>query len=363
MNNRIIFHLDLNYFFCRCEETINPALEKIPFIVGTINKRSVISASNKTAREFGVKAAMKFSEAIKLCPKLIAVDLHMQLYQKKSNEFFDCIRKYFSEKIEITSIDECYLDVTDMLSNYHDNYEILAYQIIKTIKQKTNLYVTVGIGNNKFLAKMAGDTKPANGIATIFIDEIKEKLWPMEIEKVFMIGKVTCKLLNSLGIYKIIDFIQYNDHAELEQQLKSKRYQTIMQNCLGGIDEPINYQFSISKSISCANTFIVNTNDIEEVNKQLNYLIDSVYQDLVSSDLLCQTLSITIKYDYINHTSKSFTRKLYTDNYYEIKITLIKLFNDLWNEEQEIRGLSVGLSKLILKSVLKDQIDFKFYSE
>lgn len=360
MKDKIIFHLDLNYFFCRCEEIINPALEKIPFVVGAINKRSVISASNKTAREFGVRAAMKFSEAIQLCPKLITVDLHMQLYAKKSQEFFDCIRKYFSTQIEVMSIDECFLDVTNMLSNYHDNYEILAYQIIKTIKEKTNLYVTVGIGNNKFLAKMAGDMKPTNGIATIFIDEIKEKLWPMEIEKVYMIGKVSCKLLQSLGIYKIIDFIKYDDHTTLEQQLKSKRYHTIMNNCLGGADEPINYHSSISKSISCANTFIVNTNDINEIHIQLNYLINSVYQDLIDANLLCQTFSVTIKYDYTNHVSKSFTRKQYTDDQSIIKSTLIKLFNHLWDEDQEIRGLSVGLNKIIAKSTLKNQMEFKF---
>lgn len=174
--DRIIFHLDLNYFFARCEEILNPSLEKEPFCIANNIGYSVIATANPLARKHGVKSAMLVSKAKQLCKNLICVEPHHMYYKQKSKEFFQCIDKHYTHEIEVMSIDECYIDVTDLLDGYHNNVEILANDMIKKIFHDTKLYVTIGIGHNKFLAKMAGDTKPVSKIATLYKHEIKDKL-------------------------------------------------------------------------------------------------------------------------------------------------------------------------------------------
>ena len=174
--DRIIFHLDLNYFFARCEEIINPALEDVAFCISNNVGYSVIATANPHARKCGVKSAMLVSNAKKLCPNLICVNPKHSFYKVKSDEFFQFIKDNYVDEIEVMSIDECFIDVTDILVNYHDNVEILANDMIRKLYAATKLHVTIGIGNNKFLAKMAGDSKPDSKIATLYRHEIKQKL-------------------------------------------------------------------------------------------------------------------------------------------------------------------------------------------
>lgn len=176
MKNKIIFHLDLDCFFCRCEEIVNHYLELQPFVIANNHPKAVISTSNMIARKFKIKSAMIVDNAKRLCPNLKTVEPHFDLYKQKSSEFFACIRNNFTSEIEVMSIDECFLDATKLIEEYHNNYEILAQAIIDKVYKETKLNVTIGIGNNKFLAKMAGDTKPKSRIAKIFVNEIKQKI-------------------------------------------------------------------------------------------------------------------------------------------------------------------------------------------
>jgi DNA polymerase-4 len=141
----------MNCFFASCEIAEDDSLKGKPVVVANsdVPRKSIILAASYEARKFGIKSAMRLSDAINLCPDIIIVDPDMSLYSHYSRLFFD----YFltiTPLVEPASIDEGYLDVTDVCEKT-DPLE-LANRIQKDILTKFRLPCSIGIGPNKFLA-------------------------------------------------------------------------------------------------------------------------------------------------------------------------------------------------------------------
>src|SRR5437763_16770326 len=110
---RTIFHVDMDAFFVSVEELFDPSLKgKAVVVGGKANERGVVSAASYEARKFGVHSAMPLRTAAKLCPSAIFVDGHHDRYREYSEKVYKVLDS-FSPQVEITSIDEAYLDMTD----------------------------------------------------------------------------------------------------------------------------------------------------------------------------------------------------------------------------------------------------------
>jgi DNA polymerase-4 len=156
----------MNAFFASVEELQNPNYIGKPIAVGGKTGRAVISSANYVARAYGVKAAMPNFMAQKLCKQLIIVNANFNLYQEYFEKFINLICEKFTNKVEIASIDECYVDITSLVTVKRSPVTI-AQLIQQSIKKNTGLKSSIGVANNKFLAKMASDYKKPMGITTI----------------------------------------------------------------------------------------------------------------------------------------------------------------------------------------------------
>jgi DNA polymerase-4 len=165
----------MNSFFASVEELQNPSYKNKPIAVSGYTKRSVVSSANYIARQNGVKAAMPIFMAKKLCPDLIIANHHFHLYHEYSEKFIELISEKFTNNIEIGSIDECYVDVTSLVNKTRTAIDI-ANQIQQSIKRKIGLNCSIGVANNKFLAKMGSDYKKPMGVTTMWLNEIETKL-------------------------------------------------------------------------------------------------------------------------------------------------------------------------------------------
>ncbi|MCQ2748316.1 MAG: hypothetical protein MJ223_03790 [Mycoplasmoidaceae bacterium] len=174
---KTIFHIDLDAFFCGCEEIVNPKLKNTIFVVSGRNKRSVIGCASYPARKLGIKAGMPTYMALEKMPNLNIVLGHFELYGQISMQFFDYIKKHYSNVCEEMSIDECFLDVTKTLKHYNNDPILLAKHLQTSVRRTLGLSVSIGIGHNKFVAKMATDLNKPQGITTILNkEEIKQKM-------------------------------------------------------------------------------------------------------------------------------------------------------------------------------------------
>ena len=126
MKNRIILHIDMDYFFAQIEERENPQFKGRPVVVGADPKegrgRGVVSTANYEARKYGIHSAMPISLAWQACLKAIFLPVDMRLYVKVSEKIMRIIKKY-APAFEQVSLDEAFLDISS-LSSYEKVKEL-----------------------------------------------------------------------------------------------------------------------------------------------------------------------------------------------------------------------------------------------
>ena len=187
MKNHIYLCIDLKTFFASCE-CVDRKLDpfKVPLVVADTSrgKGATCLAVSPYLRNMGVDSRSKVFELPKNV-KIIYAKPRMKLYETYSQKVIDIYKEFFSEEdIHIYSIDEVFIDATDYLKYYNKTDEELALTIMKTIKEKTGLTSTAGIGPNIFLAKVAMDIEAKhqkNCISKWTFDDIEKKLWNIEI--------------------------------------------------------------------------------------------------------------------------------------------------------------------------------------
>ena len=167
------------------------------------SRRGIVLAKSMPAKKLGVKTGETLYSARKKCKVLKTYPSNYAYYQEMSKKLFDLIKTYTPD-IEQASIDECYLDYTNIKSLYGDPYEF-ALKLQKEIYDKLKFTVNIGIANNKLCAKMASDFEKPNKIHTLYMDEVKTKMWPLDVGDLFGIGKKSKEKLNILHINTIED--------------------------------------------------------------------------------------------------------------------------------------------------------------
>jgi len=206
----IILFVDFDYFYAQVEEVLNPSLKGKPVVVcvfsGRFEDSGAVATANYEARKFGIKAGISIVEAKKILPNAVYLPMRKEVYQQVSNRIMKLLREY-SEKIEIASIDEAYLDISDKVKNYQDAYN-LGLEIKNKILEKEKITVTVGISKNKVFAKIAADMAKPNGIKVIDDEEVKRLIVELDIADIPGIGDITAEKLKKLGVNKLVDTLR-----------------------------------------------------------------------------------------------------------------------------------------------------------
>ena len=161
---RAILHVDMDAFYASVEQRDNPELRGKPVVVGGGN-RGVVAAASYEVRKFGVRSAMPMSEATRRCPQLIRVAPRMSHYKAVSAQIFEVFRS-FTPDVEGLSLDEAFLDVTSSRA-LHGSGEHIARSIKAAIKERTQLNASVGVAENKLVAKIASDLDKPDGLVVV----------------------------------------------------------------------------------------------------------------------------------------------------------------------------------------------------
>lgn len=211
----------MDAFFASVEEKMNPRLAGHPLAVGgDLKRRGVVSSANYEARKFGVRAGMPNAEALRLCPELTLVEGNPQKYVHTSLQILE-ILKDFTPIVEPFSIDEAFLDLTGAPrllqgtagskgagdragprapSDLLDAAVPVARAIQRAIHRTTDLTATIGIGPNKYIAKMASGVEKPRGLTRLTQDDYRRHFWPLDVKELWGIGEKTRVALEKLGI-------------------------------------------------------------------------------------------------------------------------------------------------------------------
>lgn len=343
---RIIFHIDMNAFFASCEVANNPELANKPIVIAhnDVFRKSIILTASYEARKYGIYTTMTTGEAIKLCPELIIVEPDYHLYQRYSKLFFNYLYT-ITNKVEPTSIDEGYLDVTEVCQKI--NAIELANKIQKTLLEKYRLPVSIGIAPNKFLAKMASNMKKPLGISVLRKREINKLLWPLSIGKMHGVGKKTKPRLENIGINTIGDLAQFKD-LELLQKTVGKAMATYLIERANGIDNSeVDYNSVDSQSsISKSHTFSHNVFNLNIIKDTLKVLTNTLSDSLIRKNLIAQTVGVQIKYANFKLINRSTSLEHGINDNRELWNVIADLFEDHY-EGGEVRLVGVFATRLV----------------
>jgi len=358
--------IDCNSFYVSCERLFNPKIKNKPVVVLSSNDGCIISRSNE-AKALGIKMGEPYFKVkdIILKNNVHVFSSNYSLYGDLSRRVMRTLKRFNSE-IEIYSIDEAFLD----LSNFPDDeIEEVGKEIRSIVLQWTGIPTSIGIAKTKTLSKVANHIakKTKSGVINLIgikdIDPILEKV---EINDVWGVGKQLTKFFVQNGIHNAKQLKNIsNTWIKKSSNVLSSR--TAME--LRGIP-CISLETQNSKRKSCvvSRSFAKKVEKLQELQESItNYCLNAA-EKIRSESLITKSITIFIRtspfqnqFAYYSN-SKTIDLPIATDNSIEIvknALTALKyIFKNGYRYQKAgimLSGLSNSQESKNLFSSIKDE--------
>ncbi len=308
----------------------------------------MVCAASYEARKYGVHAGMPIWEARQKCPRGIFVPTQMNKYLKESKKFCQICSSY-TPLIEPLSIDELFLDVSGCESLFGSS-KLIGRKIKKRVWQELGLKVSVGIAENKFLAKIATNLGKPDGFYLIPSKDIQKILYPLPVSSLWGIGKKTEELLKKSCIYQVEQLAKMPDSI-LENLLgkNGKKIKLLAQ----GIDESPVTPPSTAKSIGKETTFSTNITEKAVLIKELLKISQMVGYIARKKGYKGRTITLKIRFHNFITLNKSMTLENSTNIDDLIFKTVVILLDKIKIKKGGVRLLGVKLSNLTSNDKVK----------
>ncbi len=365
---RVIIAIDLDYFYAQCEEVRNPSTKGKPAVICVFSGRTAesgaVSTSNYVARGLGVKSGMPIALAKKILqknPESVFLPMDIEYYVAVSDRIMGLIRTH-GDRFEQASVDEAYLDVTNLSEADYQRAGAIGREIKTEIFAKEGLTCSVGIAPNKLMAKMAVDSRKPDGFAMILPNELKPFLNPLPVGKLFGIGPKTEEKMKLMGITTVGE-LGSTDVKVLSEQFGNKQGLTLSRMGNGIDDNPV-----LDKEPEQMSRIVTLKHDAEIFDFQgvLKPLADDLSQRLASSKYLCKAIGIILISSELKIKSRTRTLDSPTDSESEILKIASEMFESYFNQKNfdesssHIRRVGIKVSGFTKSSDLKSGTLFDY---
>ena len=337
----------MNNCYASIELLHHPELRGRPLAVGgdPEARHGIVLAKDQLAKKSGVKTGMALWQARQVCPNIIFVPPHMDLYLRFSRLAHEIYADYTDQQ-EAFGVDESWLDVTGSASCKGDG-ELIAKEISDRIKFELGITVSIGVSWNKIFAKFGSDYKKPDAITVITKENYRDIIWPQPVEDLLYVGSATKRKLNGYGITTIGQLAQ-TDPELLHRWLGKMGY--VLSMFANGEDRtPVSHEAYSApiKSIGNSTTTprdLINEDDVRII---AYVLAESVAARLRENNFKCKTVEISVR----DNELYSFTRQMKinqpTDLTVEIAENAMWLFHENYHWHKPIRSIGVRACDLI----------------
>jgi DNA polymerase IV len=359
LSMRKILHIDMDAFYASIEQKDHPFLRGKPLIVGGDPQgRGVVAACSYEARKFGIRSAMPCKRAVKLCPQAIFTPPRMERYVEISSSIMEMFRRY-TPLVEPLSLDEAFLDVTD-LGTLYPSATHLAAKICREIYETLGLTASAGVSFNKFLAKVASAYNKPRGLTTVTPVDAQRFIDALSIRKFFGVGEVTEKKMLRLGI---TNGAQLRRWKEEDLILHFGKIGTFLHDIVHGIDDRPVEPSRLRKSIGSETTLSRDTADIKEINGILATLAQDIEDTLRRKGKVGHTLTLKVRYDDFVTITRSTTTRNTLGTTAEILSQVPQLLARTSAGTRKVRLLGLSLARLCEESSRPRQLKLPFMDE
>ena len=210
-----VAHIDCDAFYAAIEKRDNPDLRDRPVIVGG-GQRGVVATCCYIARLDGVRSAMPMFKALKACPNAVVIKPDFRKYSQASREIRARLEA-LTPLVQMVSIDEGYVDLSGTARLHAGSPASLLATLARDIERELKITISIGLSDNRFLAKMASEMDKPRGFALIAQEDAKSILAPLPISAIHGVGPAFAKRLEKDRIILIGD-VQARDRADLMRQ-------------------------------------------------------------------------------------------------------------------------------------------------
>ncbi len=333
----------MDCFYAAVHMRDDPTLQGKPVVIGgSPEGRGVVAAASYEAREFGIHSAMPAARAVRLCREAIFIRPDFQRYRAESEKIFAIFRQFTTE-IQPVSIDEAYLDVTDELQEWGSG-TALAKEIKRRVEAERGLTVSVGLGPNKLVAKIASDFDKPDGLTVVPPQRVTDFLDPLPVRRLPGVGPATEKRMKRSGV-EVIGDLRALPLETLKQRFgRSGQW---LYDCARGIDHRLVRAHRSRKSLSHERTFTTDLKSLAQMDEQMEDLGRRVAQDLERKGLSTCTISVKVRYSDFTTLSRSSTLAGPTCDPQTITAWAKELLRRTQAGRRRVRLLGIAASNLI----------------
>jgi DNA polymerase-4 len=289
---RRVLHCDMDCFYAAVHMRDDPSLAGKPVVIGgRPESRGVVAAASYEARRHGIHSAMPSAQARRLCAGVVFVPPDFRRYQRESEKIFAIYREY-TPVVEAVSIDEAYLEVTGQLERF-GSATALAREIRRRVAEERRLTVSVGVGPNRLIAKLASDFQKPDGLTVVPPRRVLQFLEALPVRRLHGVGPATERALAEMGVETVADLRR----LPLEQlgERFGRHGRTLYEFARGIDDRPIETHRE-RKSLGTENTYGRDLAGRDAVEPELGRLAQEVALALARRDLACCTVTIKVRY-------------------------------------------------------------------
>ncbi len=338
-----ILHVDMDAFYASVEVLKDPRLAGQPVLVGGLGGRGVVASASYEARRYGIRSAMPMTQALRLCPEAVVRPPDFDAYRQISGRLLDLFRER-TPLVEPLSLDEAFLDVGGATRLFGEPRKI-AEDLRADIANRLGLPASVGIGPNKFIAKLCSGKAKPDGLLHVRADEVADFLAPLDVRDLWGVGEQTAAKLERYGVRRVAD-LRTTPEATLERILGPANARHLAQLAVGD-DRRTVVPYEPAKGMSAEETFDRDVDDPAVLRRELLRLAEKVARRLRRADVAARTATLKLRYANFSTITRSRTLAVPTDEATVLHREACAALDALRLERVRVRLIGLGTSNLV----------------
>ena len=343
---RTILHVDANSFYASCECLYRPSIREKPVAVcGDPEARhGIVLTKNQHAKKYGVQTGEAIWQAKQKCPSLVVVPPDYPLYLHMSRRMHEIFGQY-SDKVESFGLDESWVEISADDMDVRKG-QLVADEIRHRIHRTLGITVSVGVADNKVMAKLGSDYKKPDATTVLLPDLYEQIVWPLPVSDLLYVGPATTRKLARIGVCTI------GQLANLDESILAYKFGKIgymLKAFALGLDTSPVKPIEVSLPIKSVGNSTTPPHDIENMTdvKELVYLLaESVATRLRENNFKARCISVSARTTELISSSCQTTLSQSTCLAEEIAETALRLFEQRFRFGFPFRSMGINCSQL-----------------
>lgn len=344
---RVILHCDANSFYASVELCYRPWLKNSPVAVGGDEQARhgiILTANHIAKKQYGVRTGEALWEARQKCPQLIVLPADFGLYIHFSRMMRAIVEEY-SDRVEAFGLDENWIDLSGKNITLDDG-EKIAQEIRMRIREELGITVSIGVADNKVMAKLGSDLKKPDAVTVLRRSEYPKTIWPLPASDLLYVGPATRRKFKTIGVETIGDLARCD--VRILQALLGKNGIMLKRFALGEDCSPVRRVDAEAavKSVGNSITTPRDMESLEDVKCVLFLLSESVAARLREHGLRSRCISVSIRSTELVCNSCQCMLENSSNLAGEIARAAYELFVSRYAARLPLRSIGVSCSRL-----------------